>query len=99
MLTSTKFPGLLGKALYQNAMPHELDVGHTDEGLPETGGPGILRDSEVTLETHFTRQWGEDFARLGAVTWERLSREEDLKEDLRVAVLYISTFIVVAGFK
>jgi hypothetical protein len=27
MLASTTFPGLLGKALYQNPMPHELDVG------------------------------------------------------------------------
>jgi len=44
--------------------------GRTDEGLPETGGPGILRESEVTLETHFTCQWGEDFAGLGAITWE-----------------------------
>jgi len=71
--------------------PRELDVGHTDKGLPEASGPGILRDSEVTLETHFACQWGEDFARLGAViwTWEQPSLEEDLKEDLGVAIVWI----------
>jgi hypothetical protein len=72
MRWSSRPPGLLGKSLCQNEMPtpRELDVGHTDKGLPEASGPGILRDPEVTLETHFTCQWGKDFARLGAVTWE-----------------------------
>jgi len=36
------------------------------------------------LETHFACQWGKDFTRLGAITWEQLALEEDLKEDLGV---------------
>jgi hypothetical protein len=45
-----------------------------------------LGEQEIGLETHLTGERRKDFTRLGAVAWERLSLEEDLEEDLGIAV-------------
>ena len=35
----------------------------TDEGLPFTGGSGVASNSEIGLQTEFTRQWGQGLTR------------------------------------
>lgn len=60
----------------------------TNHFLPEARGPGVLRDDEVTLETHLSSEWGQDFTWLRAVVRarEKSTLQEDFEEDLRVAV-------------
>jgi len=58
----------------------------TDHSLPEACSAGILRYSKVRLETHFTSEWGDDFAWLGAVvgTGELSALQENLEEHLGI---------------
>jgi hypothetical protein len=54
----------------------------TDHGLPEASRAGVLRNDEVGLETHLTRERREHLAGLRTITGEKFSFEQNLEEDL-----------------
>jgi hypothetical protein len=56
----------------------------TDHGLPEASRAGILRNDEVGLETHLTRERREHLAGLRTITGEKFAFEQNLEEDLGI---------------
>ena len=75
----------LSSAVHKQESQTEMALRLTDHGLPEAGGPWVLRDGKVTLETHFTVEGRQDFTGLRPVTREERTLEENFEEDLGIA--------------